>query len=172
MTLKKEIKDKVARRVRYRKRPVPNKKSEYKVGYSNPPKEHQFKKGQSGNPKGRPKGRKPKPKKNIMTVIFEKLHEQTVLVKTPEGYKEIPCYEAVAETFFQKAIKDRDYRALKLLMAVDKAGIKQQNMKLEDNGAGLAQAMIYGMFSGDSAYLDEYYETEDNPEVYIDDIGD
>ena len=32
-----------------------NKDSKYKVGYGCPPKEHQFKPGQSGNPKGRPK---------------------------------------------------------------------------------------------------------------------
>lgn len=31
-------------------------KSPYRVGYRKPPKETQFKKGQSGNPKGRPKG--------------------------------------------------------------------------------------------------------------------
>lgn len=32
-----------------------NNDKEYEVGYKRPPKEHQFKPGQSGNPKGRPK---------------------------------------------------------------------------------------------------------------------
>lgn len=32
-----------------------------KIGYKKPPKKSQFKKGKSGNPKGRPKGSKNKP---------------------------------------------------------------------------------------------------------------
>ena len=33
-----------------------SKKQDYEIGYSKPPKATQFKKGQSGNTKGRPKG--------------------------------------------------------------------------------------------------------------------
>lgn len=33
-------------------------KKDYEVGYGKPPKRTRFKKGQSGNPKGRPKGAK------------------------------------------------------------------------------------------------------------------
>ncbi|MDG4886809.1 DUF5681 domain-containing protein [Mesorhizobium sp. WSM4887] len=46
-----------------RKRPT-----HYEVGYGKPPSEHRFAKGQSGNPKGRPKG-----KKNIDTMLRETL---------------------------------------------------------------------------------------------------
>ena len=33
----------------------PKEEKDYEVGYKKPPKKNQFKKGQSGNPKGRPK---------------------------------------------------------------------------------------------------------------------
>lgn len=35
---------------------MPDERDDYEVGYGRPPKETRFKKGQSGNPKGRPKG--------------------------------------------------------------------------------------------------------------------
>ena len=34
----------------------------YKVGYARPPVEHRFRRGQSGNPRGRPRGARSKPK--------------------------------------------------------------------------------------------------------------
>jgi hypothetical protein len=41
------------------------------VGYKRPPVDRQFKPGQSGNPKGRPKGRK-----NLKTIVVEALHKK------------------------------------------------------------------------------------------------
>jgi hypothetical protein len=42
-------------RIRTRPRPPEAADADYKVGYARPPKEHQFPKGKTGNPKGRPK---------------------------------------------------------------------------------------------------------------------
>jgi hypothetical protein len=47
------------------------KRKEYEVGYGKPPKSGQFKKGQSGNPKGRSKGAK-----NFSTELEEELQEK------------------------------------------------------------------------------------------------
>ena len=47
------------------------------VGYANPPKAGQFKKGQSGNPRGRPKGAK-----DMATILNERLSKR---IKIREG---------------------------------------------------------------------------------------
>ena len=46
----------------------------YEVGYRKPPKDHQFKKGQSGNPAGRPKGHA-----NVATVLHRIVNEKVVI---------------------------------------------------------------------------------------------
>ena len=66
-------------------------KKEYEVGYKRPPREYQFKPGQSGNPKGRPKKNKSfaediKDEMNELIQIQEqgklkKITKQTALIK-------------------------------------------------------------------------------------------
>lgn len=56
--------------------------NDYEVGYKRPPREHQFKPGQSGNPKGRPKLIK-----DFKTDLREELEE---IITIQEGGKSKP----------------------------------------------------------------------------------
>ena len=83
-----------------------------KVGYQNPPKHTQFKKGQSGNPNGRPKGTK-----NFKTDLKEELNEQ---VKITEGGREalFSKQRAMVKRAIQKSING-DMRAFEILIKLD-----------------------------------------------------
>ena len=67
-------------------------------GYKRPPKASQFKKGQSGNPKGRPKG-----SKNNKTV-FESLAATLIDGKLPGGKENVTLREGVIAKLASKAL--------------------------------------------------------------------
>ncbi len=80
--------------------PTAAKKSkDYDVGYQKPPKSGQFKKGQSGNPKGRPKGAK-----NLNNMVLAMLKER-VWIKTPDGMRKLSKIEAIVMKWFEMAGK-------------------------------------------------------------------
>jgi hypothetical protein len=67
--------------------------STYEIGYGKPPKQHQFEPGQSGNPKGRPKGAK-----NTATLAREIL-DRKIEVRSGAGVRKISMREAVLTRF-------------------------------------------------------------------------
>ena len=71
---------------------------EQPVGYGNPPKESQFKKGQSGNRRGRPKG-----SKNLKTDLTEELQTQIKVREGPRAIK-ISKQRAIVKTLIAKTL--------------------------------------------------------------------
>lgn len=73
---------------------------DYEVGYRKPPKAHQFKPGQSGNPKGRRK----KVYAEFRNLVAGMLDEK-VPISTPKGRKMVPLREAIVRRWVYEALK-------------------------------------------------------------------
>ncbi len=73
------------------------KDSKEKIGYCNPPRSTQFKKGQSGNPKGRPKG-----SLNLLLSLQKALNQKVVIVQNGRR-KKITKLEASVTQLVNKA---------------------------------------------------------------------
>lgn len=81
-------------------------KGAYEVGYGKPPKEHRFKKGQSGNPRGRTRSSVPD-KINIGAIL-----EEPFRVRVGDRTKKMHVFEAGARTLANSAIKERKVTAV------------------------------------------------------------
>ncbi len=100
-----------------------------KVGYKRPPVKSQFRKGQSGNPRGRRKGQR-----NLTPVLLEVLH-QTVTVKQAGKAQRMSKGAALIQMLLSKA-HNGDGRAIKaLLLLTEKIGrIDTPELKLGGRG--------------------------------------
>ena len=68
------------------------------VGYCRPPAQHRFKSGQSGNPKGRPKG-----SRNVATIVAEALARR-IRTKIDGETRRILPTEALVQVVLRKAL--------------------------------------------------------------------
>ncbi|MGX7895924.1 DUF5681 domain-containing protein [Tsuneonella sp. HG222] len=82
---------------------------DYTVGYGKPPKHSQFKAGQSGNPKGRPKAAKG------LNLLVRDTLTQKVAVRTAKGEKKISRIEAVLQKTVEQAMKGNPRALAELL---------------------------------------------------------
>jgi hypothetical protein len=87
----------------------------YETGYGRPPKQHQFKPGQSGNPRGRPKG-----SKNTSTIIDEILNRK-VRIRTERGVRKITVHEAMLTGIADQGLKGNTKSAAFLLDRKERA---------------------------------------------------
>lgn len=108
-----EKKPKIRKRVRPVTKPISEGHDPHKpVGYKNPPKPTQFQKGQSGNPSGRPKGRK-----NFETVMREQLNKP-VTARVNGRIKKVSTMEAMIMQLLKASLEgDKAARALALKLS-------------------------------------------------------
>jgi hypothetical protein len=78
---------------------------DYEVGYCRPPKETRFKKGRSGNPKGRPPGAR-----NLRTIAREVL-DRKLEVRIDGKRKKLPVRELMIRQQSKRAVEKEDLKA-------------------------------------------------------------
>lgn len=95
-----------------RKMSSPTQSKSYTVGYGKPPRGTRWKPGQSGNPRGRPKG------STSLPSIFHKIMKQRVKIQERGRSIWISMWEAVARRLRQKALEG-DLKAITFLTALE-----------------------------------------------------
>jgi Family of unknown function (DUF5681) len=88
---------------------------EYTVGYKRPPQQHRFRKGLSGNPKGRPKS----PQRNLLDDIRDLLDEEVALSNGSRMSKA----EAFVRKIVNEAMKGDQKAFAKFIRLAQQAGL-------------------------------------------------
>jgi hypothetical protein len=127
------------------------------VGYRNPPKTTRFKKGVSGNPKGRPKG-----SLNVATVFTKTLRERVVINEHGQR-KTVTKLEAALKQLVNKAASG-DLRALAQLVVLAQDAEAKQNMPgaQEPVISDLDQEVMDGILK---RFLNPKEEGQEKPEL-------
>lgn len=102
---------------------------DYDVGYARPPAASQFQKGQSGNPKGRP--RRSRNKLTMFKESIKRTLEKRVSVRVAGEFREMPMAEALGVSAVTRAAtngKELQY----LLRLLDALGITQEENQISE----------------------------------------
>ena len=101
---------------------------DYEVGYKRPPREHQFKPGQSGNPKGRPKKNK-----NFVEDVKGEMNE-LIQIQEQGKLKKITKQKALAKRIVADALSGKT-SIIKLLLPI----LSDKNFEIKDFEEDLSQ---------------------------------
>jgi len=86
--------------------------TEYEVGFGKPPEQSQFRKGRSGNPRGRPKGAL-----NKKTILSRALREKVVITENGKR-KRVTKHEALYKQLVNKSVSG-DLKAMIEVIKLD-----------------------------------------------------
>src|SRR3954452_11446493 len=100
---------------------------DYEVGYAMPPQHTRFRAGQSGNPKGRPKG-----SRNLDTLLAEALDEK-VMVKEDGRRRAITKREIIIKQLVNKSA-GADLQAIRMLLSMMQS-IEGRSVGVESTGS-------------------------------------
>jgi hypothetical protein len=104
---------------------------DYKVGYGKPPRHTRFKKGQSGNPRGRPKG-----KKNMKTMLEAALVRRET-VRVNGKMRRMTRGEYLIEDTFQKAAKGSEWHLAQFFRLMQMAGLFDEPPNPSEHRSGV-----------------------------------
>ena len=138
-----------------------------KRGYKNPPKEYQFKKGKSGNPKGRPR-KKQQPSSDLNLDIMESLHRElskTISVQENGQHRVITKLDAIFAQLVAQSVNGKPSQQKMLL-----------SLLTQDKHQATVQETLEQMQSYDEALLNDLYDQlnfmGDNAPDDADSLGD
>lgn len=123
----------------------------YDVGYKKPPKHSRFRKGVSGNRKGRPKG-----KRNIATVLTESL-EETIVIKERGLRRTVTTLEAALKQVANKAVSGDLLAARQLIALIRSAeehAVEPPRKKLTEDDLKIMQRVLQRQASCDAGGAD------------------
>jgi hypothetical protein len=113
--------------------PPPAEQQTYDVGYAQPPVDTRFRKGQSGNPRGRPRGAKNRPNpvredERLKAIILQEAY-RTVTINDAKGRVTIPMAQAIVRSLAVNAAKglQRSQRLFTELLAEVETSRRQLN---------------------------------------------
>lgn len=110
----------------------------YEVGYRKPPKQHQFKPGQSGNPRGRQKG-----SRNGSTIVKDALFGQ-VTAHVGSKIQTMTALEGILKKMISKALAGDSKATVAVLAVAQKQGLlsPEENDTVNANLSDADQAIL------------------------------
>jgi uncharacterized protein DUF5681 len=130
-------------------------KHDYEVGYCRPPKQHQFQRGQSGNPRGR--RRQPVSKK----ATWEKLMNELVSLHEKGKTRRVTKYECLCLSHLNKAIKGDTPSTKFVIEEAERAGfgdLGAERALIPDNDLTAPSGLLFESVNPDLLLDDEKVE--------------